>query len=280
MAAAVNALFNTARWQAFAVKNPPVLETFEWCAANKNIDIRDVEDAFGLRKQSIHSRENQPWPPHNPRRLDLPETAKDMLVIVGRYMHRSAANEAAARCIINIVLFAVMDTFMGSDDSDDDDGMRVDTWPLNIQAETSLESQIVMVDGKKRKFRGLCDYSLWYGDRRKPEEAIHLVVVEAKRTGVLDTGFSQTLIYMGCIHQERLRTEGRSAVIYGVMSDGVQWKFIRINQQGEHAMKVYDTGEPGGYTHIATTLAFMMQEAVTLSPYASKNHSKEASREE
>jgi hypothetical protein len=117
-----------------------------------------------------------------------------MLMIVERYMHRSAANEAAARCIINIVLFAVMDKLVDSDGSGDDYSMRVDTWPLNIQAETTLESQIVMVDGEKRKFRGLCDYSFWYGHRRKPEKAVHLVVVEAKRTGLLDT---QTLIYMG-----------------------------------------------------------------------------------
>jgi hypothetical protein len=64
------------------------------------------------------------------------------------------------------------------------------------------------------------------------------------------------------------------------MSDGLKWEFIRINQEGEYAMQVYDTRTPGGYTDIATTLAFMMQEVVTLSPYASKNHSKKVSREE
>lgn len=155
-----------------------------------------------------------------------------------------------------------------------------------------------MVDDKKRRFRGLCDYSLWYGDRRKAEKAIHLVVVEAKRTRVLADEFSQTLIYMGtclrilfpsyinsdqilaCIHQERLLEEGRSAIVYGVIPDRVKWEFIRINQEGEYARKIYDVEEPGGNTHIATTLVFMMQEAVTLSPYASKNHSKEVSREE
>jgi hypothetical protein len=75
MAAAGNALFNAACLRAIAVKNPPVLETFEWLAANKNIDIRDVGDAFGLRAQSLQSREDQPWPPLNPRPFDLPETA-------------------------------------------------------------------------------------------------------------------------------------------------------------------------------------------------------------
>lgn len=121
-----------------------------------------------------------------------------MLAIVERYMHRSAANEAAARCIINIVLFAVMDQLMSSEDSDEDDGMSVDTWPLNVQAETTLESKIVTVDGKKLKFRGVCDYSLWYGHRNKPEKAVHLIVVEAKRGSYSGQGgFSQILIYMG-----------------------------------------------------------------------------------
>jgi hypothetical protein len=71
MAAAINALFNAARLQANAVKDSPVLETFEWCTANKNIDIRDVEDAIGLRTQSNQSRENQPWPPAGLQRQRL-----------------------------------------------------------------------------------------------------------------------------------------------------------------------------------------------------------------
>lgn len=82
VAEAAYALFNATRLQAIAIKNPPVLETFTWCAANKNHDIRDVQEAFGLRLQSIESRENQPWPPHNPRRLDLPETASMFCSIV------------------------------------------------------------------------------------------------------------------------------------------------------------------------------------------------------
>jgi hypothetical protein len=61
------------------------------------------------------------------------------------------------------------------------------------------------------------------------------------------------------------------------MSDGLKWELIRINQEGEYAMQVYDTRKPGGYTDIAATLAFMMQEVVTLAPYASKNHLKKAS---
>ncbi|KAJ5777703.1 hypothetical protein N7520_000949 [Penicillium odoratum] len=60
MAVAGCALFHAARLQVIAVKSSSVLKSFEWCAANKNIDMRDVENAFGLRNKSIQSLEYQP----------------------------------------------------------------------------------------------------------------------------------------------------------------------------------------------------------------------------
>jgi hypothetical protein len=62
MAAAVNALFNAARLQAIAVKNPLVLETFEWCAANKNIDGMSKMHLAFVPSLSSHEKTNPGLP--------------------------------------------------------------------------------------------------------------------------------------------------------------------------------------------------------------------------
>jgi hypothetical protein len=62
MAAAVNALFNAARLQAIDVKNPPVLETFEWCAANKNINGMSKMHLAFVPSLSSHEKTNPGLP--------------------------------------------------------------------------------------------------------------------------------------------------------------------------------------------------------------------------
>ncbi|KAJ5814306.1 uncharacterized protein N7503_001056 [Penicillium pulvis] len=93
-------------------------------------------------------------------------------------------------------------------------------------------------------------------------------------------GDDQALAYMGCVHQERKRTPGRSATVYGITTDSKEWRFLRINDQGEWALAVYPYEEEDNYEKVATMLAFIMHQAVILSPYASKTHSKEVSTED
>jgi hypothetical protein len=109
-------------------------------------------------------------------------------------MARSSPNEAAARVLIESVLFGVLDQVMG---------VHCDisgTWPLHIQMKTNLESNMVTVKGIDQRFRGISDYTLWYGNGDGPEKAINLIVIEAKSrvsAVVCSTGDEQVLGYMG-----------------------------------------------------------------------------------
>lgn len=72
------------------------------------------------------------------------------------------------------------------------------TWPLNLQTETYLESNSMMVEGERMRIRGKCDYTLWYGNKRGPVKEINLVLIETKRQRYAGSGGDdQALAYMG-----------------------------------------------------------------------------------
>ncbi|KAJ5559685.1 hypothetical protein N7513_002084 [Penicillium frequentans] len=72
-----------------------------------------------------------------------------------------------------------------------------------------------------------------------PLKEINLVLVETKRQRYAGSGGDdQALAYMGCVHQERKRTPGRSATVYGITTDSKEWRFLRINDQGEWALAI------------------------------------------
>ncbi|KAJ6110834.1 hypothetical protein N7486_003069 [Penicillium sp. IBT 16267x] len=152
--------------------------------------------------------------------------------------------------------------------------------------ETSLKSNLVTIKGKGQRFRGISDYTLWYGNGDGPKKAINLIVVQVKGApGVSDR---QALGYMGCVHQERRLKPGRSATVYGVVTTGKEWRFGLIDEEGRYSWHVEISrkasgnvkGKETGYAKIATLLGFIMEQAMILSPYTSRMHSKEASKED
>jgi hypothetical protein len=91
--------------------------------------------------------------------------------------------------VIDLILFDILGQIM--------DGHRdiSGTWPLHLQMETSLESNMVTMKGKDLRFRGTSDYTLWYGNGDGFEKAINLIILEAKaqKPGLSD---EQALGYM------------------------------------------------------------------------------------
>ncbi|KAJ5535042.1 hypothetical protein N7527_001296 [Penicillium freii] len=119
------------------------------------------------------------------------------------------------------------------------------TWPLNLQTETPLISRPFALNGK-------------YGDKGGPDKAINFVLVEAKKLGLASSGDDQALGYMACVHQERRSCPSRNSTVYGLSTDGEEFRFLRIN--GESA-KVMMAKTPGGsYCSITSMLAFIMRE--------------------
>ncbi|KAJ5142127.1 hypothetical protein N7526_003122 [Penicillium atrosanguineum] len=134
--------------------------------------------------------------------------------------------------------------------------------------------------GKDQRFRGTSDYTLWYGNGDGPEKAINLIILEAKAQKPA-AGDEQALGYMGCVHQERRFKPGRSAIVYGVVTDGEEWRFWRLNDEGRYSWDVEISGmlsgdvkgKETGYAKIATLLGFIMEQAMILSPYTTRMHS-------
>jgi hypothetical protein len=90
----------------------------------------------------------------------------------------------------------------------------------------------------------------------------------------------------GCVHQKKRLQPGRNATVYGVVTNGKEWRFVRINDEGkfswhvEMAGKGSEYGSETGYAKIVTLLGFTMGQAMILSPYTTRLHSKEVSTEE
>ncbi|CAP82932.1 Pc15g00460 [Penicillium rubens Wisconsin 54-1255] len=184
-----------------------------------------------------------------------------MIEITNKYLRLSTQNEAATRCIINDILFALLDTVVPYPNNGQ--------WPLNLQMETSLTSP-----------KGTCDYTLWYGDKGGADKAINLVLVEAKKLGLASQGDDQALGYMACVHQERRTQPSQNSTVYGLSTDGEEFRFLRINERSEFT-KVIMTKTPGGnYSRITSMIAFIMREAVSQSSYTSRNTSKDVSMED
>lgn len=76
--------------------------------------------------------------------------------------------------------------------------------PLKLAFEKHREKK-VMLDGKPRLLKGVCDYSLWYDS---PDQlGTSLVVYEAKCEGYASNGVTQLLAYMGMFKNHNREVE-------------------------------------------------------------------------
>ena len=69
-----------------------------------------------------------------------------------------------------------------------------DPAPLLLQFETKL-NRLVTYKKEKRVLQGIADYSLWY-DKDEPM-GTNLILIEAKREGMLSMADGQLVAYMG-----------------------------------------------------------------------------------
>ncbi|CAI7603802.1 unnamed protein product [Penicillium viridicatum] len=224
---------------------------------------KEVQIAFHLTRNTT---DQAPWM-HPPPGTPLPQCALEMLEIVRRGSQRSTQKETAARCVIDILLYSVLDQVSASSDHRQ--------WPLNLEHETYMTSRPILYDTRQYKTSGRADYTLWYREtRRMSEKAINLVIVEAKKEGMVSAGEAQLLGYMGIVHQERKALRKVNAVVYGMSSDGDEFHFYQINNDSEWTTVSYRT-HGTNYGKVVDLLTYIMQEAISLSPFVSKNVSAE-----
>ncbi|KAL2844372.1 hypothetical protein BJY01DRAFT_188926 [Aspergillus pseudoustus] len=91
--------------------------------------------------------------------------------------------------------------------------------------ESSLDLEVIY-KGRKIKVTGDMDYSMRYA---RDDTAAGLVVLEAKNLRTMSSGLAQCLTYMAMIHTIR-KSQGReNAVIWGIVSNGSDFQFLRID---------------------------------------------------
>ncbi|KAJ5427281.1 hypothetical protein N7465_002351 [Penicillium sp. CMV-2018d] len=253
----------------------PAVEALHWLPhTNKHVNTLlidkmtfvDVEDYLGLEYQNPLSGSSWEEPlPH----IELPQCAYQMLDIINRSTRRCVKSEVLIRCRTNILLFAVLDAVMMS--------APKDAQPLNLQTETHLISRPFQAKRKYWQAHGHCDYTVRYGEEVH-EQAINLVIVETKRLGSVSLSEGQALGYMAVVHQKRKASKrARNSTVYGVATDGKTFYFLCINEASKWGRIVLDTAQ---LDRVVDLLAFMMREAMTVSPYTSRHTSNHASMED
>lgn len=69
---------------------------------------------------------------------------------------------------------------------------------MNLEHKTYMTSRQILYDTRQYKTSGRADYTLWYRETHAmSEKAINLVIVEAKKEGMVSAGEAQLLGYMG-----------------------------------------------------------------------------------
>lgn len=94
-----------------------------------------------------------------------------------------------------------------------------------------------------------------------------VLVVEAKADGYVDSTLPQLLVYLASIRQSR-KARGRSDTsVYGVASDGLNWRFVMITGAGLIKLsQPFDTAIPENTKLVLECLAFMIETAASMSP--------------
>ena len=112
---------------------------------------------------------------------------------------------------------------------------------ITLSAEQHLTFTATVSPCETIKFTGRADYVLGYHvprvKARNPAQNMltssgFLVVVEAKHKNWQD-GVCQCLAYIGIIHNSRKATAKVNATVFGVVSNGDHWVFLRVDNDGK-----------------------------------------------
>ncbi|RPB21365.1 hypothetical protein L211DRAFT_444186 [Terfezia boudieri ATCC MYA-4762] len=130
---------------------------------------------------------------------------------------------------------------------------------MTLSAEQYLTYTITLTPNSKIKFSGRADYILGYhiprvGTHTSPPAASgFLVVVEAKHTDWMQ-GVCQCLAYMGIVFCTRRKASKTNCTVWGVVSTGDTWVFVRIDNAGKATRSaLYDISLPG---HLEIVVGF------------------------
>ena len=142
----------------------------------------------------------------------------------------SRSNEAFSRTIIDqIVISALFEENQATQTtSESKKPSESDPAHLELQHEVHF-SKRVMFHGEPRMLTGFCDYTIFYEPRSKSALATNVLIIEAKKPHTTDTCLGQLVACLGVVHTSRKEEARANSVVYGIASDGLSFRFVRID---------------------------------------------------
>ena len=109
-------------------------------------------------------------------------------------------------------------------------------YPVLLEVRRILDRKISLFSGEDFTIEeavglnGICDFLLTRSTEVLEIEAPAVVIIEAKRTD-LKTGFGQCIAEMVGAQRFNQTKEKAIPTIYGSVSNGIQWQFLKLEQQ-------------------------------------------------
>ncbi|MCJ1471643.1 hypothetical protein MMC13_000283 [Lambiella insularis] len=157
----------------------------------------------------------------------------DRILAVTSETHQT--NEAFARTIIDQILISALyeenHTQTTQTTQHQASSLPEDPAVLELQHETQFQRQVAY-RGETRLLSGYADYTVWYESPKKSNLATNLIIIEAKKMNSTDTCLGQLTSYMGLVHANRKDEQKQNSIIYGAASDGLSFRFCRIDNEG------------------------------------------------
>ncbi|KAL2824374.1 hypothetical protein BDW59DRAFT_162478 [Aspergillus cavernicola] len=177
-------------------------------------------------------------------------------------LERDPKNEAECRLIVNKIFLHCLKVERRSLAFAPNPPKHLPSFTL----ETHLELEVCH-KGIRKLLTGDMDYTMNYA---ADETAAGLVVLEAKAPTTMGVGFPQCLAYMAMIHTIRKQRAYENSVVCGVVSNGRDYQFLRIDNDTKYCSWRPCTDWNDRTKHeIYTVMRLMIRNAAMSSPRVS-----------
>ncbi|KAK3177974.1 hypothetical protein OEA41_000106 [Lepraria neglecta] len=231
--------------------------------APSTLSLPDARQIFNLRKVK-----DILWAGIN--ELPVPQYLSDnidRILAVTSETHQT--NEAFARTIIDQILISAI----FEENNTQTTQLRASSQPedpavLELHHETQFQRQVTY-GGETRLLSGYADYTVWYESQTRSNLATNLIIIEAKKINSTDTCLGQLTAYMGVVHAYRKDKQKQNSVVYGAASDGLSFRFCRIDNEGNWSQSRLLEWKMGDKGRIYSVFRSLVRIAALSSPSTS-----------
>ncbi|KAL9100452.1 MAG: hypothetical protein Q9163_004176 [Psora crenata] len=225
----------------------------------------NIADAFIIF--NLHKVKDVLWDGH--KEIALPKYLSDNIDrIMAVTSHATQMNEAFSRTIIDQILVSAIYEEMQPQVDQERASQPLDPAVLELQHETPFQRPITY-KGQARLLTGYADYTICYTPQEGLNLATNLIIIEAKKVGYTDTCLGQLAACMGVVYASRKDENKQNAVVYGIASDGLTFRFSRIDNDGGWCQSRLMERDTGDMTKIYSIFRSLIKIAALSSPSTS-----------